>query len=371
MDIKEYEDHAKIHLPELQEDIRPHLPGHCISEFYEDTSPFAEDLIAPALIIPGSVNFLFGQAKVGKTLFLQTWMFYMACGLNFVGLEPERPLKVYMCQLELPYPALRKRINSLYKNEPGLEKIYKDGHKGNFHIKYNVDILINSENIGYFCDEIDHAFPDGSPDIIIIDPMVNVFDHKEFGEENNNSNMYQYLKFLKQKIIAERFPDSSLLITHHISKMSYDRLMEDPFNAPRGASAIRGFYDSAIMMVKKPNSNVTHLLFEQRHADENEHISRKDLTISNGIYGESNPKPDVINENRHPRAIRQLDDNMQGVYNYMLEESECGRLLNVNTLSEEYCKDGYDDGQIVFNTIQILKEKGKLNYKEDGTILLL
>ncbi len=373
MDFKEYEDHAKIELPELQEVTRPHLQGHCISEFYEDTTPYVEDLIVHALILPCSLNFLFGQAKIGKTLFMQTWMLYMACGLDFLGLESIRPLKVFFFQMELPYNTLRKRINSLFEKEPELKKIYNNGHKGNLHITYDVDLLINHDSVDYLCNEIDRVFPDEPPDIILIDPMVNAFDHKEFGEENNNSHMKEFLKFLKREIIVKRFPESSLLITHHISKMNYDTLMVDPFMAARGASSLRGFYDSAIMMVGKPSTDVVHLLFEQRHAVDGENIERKDVTLDSGIFKEpiQPNKRGKPNKNKHNETIRMLDEDMIGVYNYMLEKYGKGEMININTLSAEYCTDGYDYGQIVYNTIEVLSKKNILKYNEDGTIFLI
>ncbi len=70
--------------------------------------------------------------------------------------------------------------------------------------------------------------------------------------ENENDNA-QLMRFLTGRIEAIRQavnPDAAIIMVHHATKRSAEDMARDPFVAIRGASALRGYYDSAIVIFR-------------------------------------------------------------------------------------------------------------------------
>jgi hypothetical protein len=78
------------------------------------------------------------------------------------------------------------------------EAILKAGQ--NIHITPQLKLLLNDDGLDIIKDLIHEKFPDAPPDIIVIDPIRNVFDggpdFGNLGENDNNAMLF----FLQQRV---------------------------------------------------------------------------------------------------------------------------------------------------------------------------
>ena len=97
--------------------------------------------------------------------------------------------------------------------------------------------------------ETQTAFPEAPPDILCVDPIRNLFDGgPDGGGENDHTAM---LFFLKERIEVLRDhidPDCGVVLVHHTKKLSKQQVKDDPFLALSGASALRGFYTTGLIL---------------------------------------------------------------------------------------------------------------------------
>ena len=102
------------------------------------------------------------------------------------------------------------------------------------------------------------AIAAGSYDLVVIDTLVKTLSAS--ADENNNPQMAAICNDL-----ADMAHDSGacILIVHHTSK----QLVENPFDALRGASAIRDAYDVGMMLVRKHGEKEATLYTEARDFD--------------------------------------------------------------------------------------------------------
>ena len=111
------------------------------------------------------------------------------------------------------------------------------------------------------------AFPDAPPDIIVIDPIRNLFDGgPEGGGENDNTAMMFFLKDRVELLREAVNPDAGVILAHHTRKATKHQVKDDPFLALSGASALRGFYTSGLLMHRPDDdSTVRRLEIELRN----------------------------------------------------------------------------------------------------------
>jgi hypothetical protein len=170
----------------------------------------------------------------------------MAAGLPFLRFTPMRPLRVFYLQAEIQYHYLRERLRNL-RIEPEVLALARDTLVATPKLK----ILLDEQGVSLVAAAISNAFPDAPPDIICVDPLRNLFDGGPGGDgENDNTAM---LFFLQSRVEALRdlvAPDAGLILCHHTKKLSKRQLVEDPFMALSGASALRSFYTSGMIMFR-------------------------------------------------------------------------------------------------------------------------
>ena len=115
-----------------------------------------------------------------------------------------------------------------------------------------------NENEGYAL--LDTLLAQYEPQVVIIDPFVNFHT----AEENSNSEMAQVMDKL-HKIKDDH--DVSIILIHHIRKPSNNK--ESAGTSIRGASSIRGSYDTGLSLTKQYNSQTNQeyhqLEFELRN----------------------------------------------------------------------------------------------------------
>ena len=238
------------------------LPAFTLGEFLDDTSPMPDDLIAPRLLTPGGMLVLGGAPKVGKSDFVISLLAHMAAGVPFLGFAPPRPLSIFYLQAEVHYHYLRERIRAI-RLDPSVIAAARD----RLVATPKVRMLLDAGAVAAATAAIREHFADTPPDVIVIDPIRNLFDGGAEGKgENDNAAM---LFFLQQRVETLRdaiSADAGLILCHHTRKITKKQLAEDPFQALSGAGSLRGFYTTGILMHRPDEERPERMLqFELRN----------------------------------------------------------------------------------------------------------
>jgi hypothetical protein len=108
-------------------------------------------------------------------------------------------------------------------------------------------MLLDEQGVKVAAETIREVFPDG-PDIIAIDPLANLFD----GESEDKAP--EMMAFLNGRIDALRRmvnPNAAIIMVHHSAKKNAEDMNRDPFVAIRGSGALRGYYDTGVIIYRK------------------------------------------------------------------------------------------------------------------------
>ena len=220
------------------------LPTFTLGALLDDTSPMPDDIIGPRVLTPGGLLVLGGAPKVGKSDFLISWLVHMAAGVPFLGFTPPRPLRVFYLQAEIQYHYLRERMQQI-----ALPAAVIAAARDTFVATPKLKMLLDNEGSVRVARAIRTAFPDAPPDILCVDPIRNVFDGgPDSGGENDNSAMMFFLKERVEALQAAVNPDAGVILVHHTKKLSKQQVKDDPFLALSGASALRGYYTSGLIL---------------------------------------------------------------------------------------------------------------------------
>lgn len=221
------------------------------------------DMIEPGFAGPGSFGLIAGPPKAQKSFLLQEILVAAATGGSFLAgvFTVPRPLRVFWLQAEMNRKLLRARART-FKNLTGEEKHMLSR---NLIISERFHMILNEGGVKTAVETIRAAFPDGPPDIIAIDPLANVFDAEN---ENDNAQLMRFLTGRIEAIRQQINPMAFVILVHHATKKSADDMARDPFVAIRGASALRGYYDSAIVIYRPGEDTKTRKVhFELRSGE--------------------------------------------------------------------------------------------------------
>jgi AAA domain len=220
------------------------MPAFTLGTLLDDTSPMPDDIIAPRVLTPGGLLVLGGAPKVGKSDFLISWLVHMAAGVPFLGFTPPRPLRVFYLQAEIQYHYLRERLKQI-----ALPPEVISAARDTFVATPKLKLLLDEQGSAMAAAGVKEAFPGEPMDILCIDPIRNVFDGgPDGGGENDNGAMMFFLKDRVEVLREAVNPDCGVILVHHTKKLSKNQVKEDPFLALSGASSLRGFYTSGIIM---------------------------------------------------------------------------------------------------------------------------
>ena len=220
------------------------MPAFTLGALLDDQSPMPEDIIAPRVLTPGGLLVLGGAPKVGKSDLLISWLVHMAAGVPFLGFTPPRPLRVFYLQAEIQYHYLRERMKQI-----ALPPSVIEAARDTFVATPKLKMLLDNDGSVRVAQAIGGAFSDMSVDIICIDPIRNIFDGgPDGGGENDNTAMMFFLKNRVEVLRDYVNPDCGVILAHHTKKLSKQQVRDDPFLALSGASALRGFYTSGLIL---------------------------------------------------------------------------------------------------------------------------
>lgn len=237
------------------------LPAYTMGEILDDETPVPADLVSNRIITPGGITVFGGAPKVGKSDFLLSWLVHMAAGLPFLDMVPARPMKIFYLQAEVQYPYLKERIKNIF-----LPKAVLTVARDNLVVTPQLHLVLNDEGLGQMIQTIGTHFEGQSPDIIAIDPIRNVFDGGTAGGENDNDAMMFFLTRRINKLHHTVNPDAGVILVHHTKKINKRQFEEDPFQAFAGASSLRSFYTSSLMLYRPDESTTARqLIFELRN----------------------------------------------------------------------------------------------------------
>ena len=238
------------------------VPVFSAGELIDDTNPFPDDWIGPRILTPGGLLVFGGAPKVGKTDMILSWLAHLAAGLPFLGMTPPRPLKIFYLQTEIMYDYLRERLQNL-KFDPAFLPLVKK----NLFMTPQIRMLLNEEGVTTIYNTIAKCFENPRDvDILVIDPLRNVYDAGKSGSENDNMAM---LAFLQDRVEKLRFlvnPKAGVILTHHTKKVTKSMVEEDPFQALSGAASLRSFYTTGMLLFRSDEKqSVRNLMFELRN----------------------------------------------------------------------------------------------------------
>ncbi len=222
------------------------MPAFTLGALLDDTSPMPDDIIGPRLLTPGGMLVLGGAPKVGKSDFLINLLVHAAAGVPFLRFTPPRPLRVFYLQAEIQYHYLRERLQTL-RLDPATLHLARD----NLVATPKLRMLLDEHGVALTIAAIQAHFPVEPPDIICLDPIRNLFDGGPDGDgENDNTAMLFFLQSRVEGVREAVAPDAGLILCHHTKKVAKKALGEDPFMALSGASALRSFYTSGMIMYR-------------------------------------------------------------------------------------------------------------------------
>jgi hypothetical protein len=324
----------------------------------DDGTPMPDDIIGPRVLTPGGMLVLGGAPKVGKSDLVISWLVHMAAGVPFLGFMPPRPLRVFYLQAEIQYHYLRERMQQI-----GLPPEVMAAARENLVVTPKLKLLLDEGGSALVAQAIQQAFPAEPVDILCIDPIRNLFDAgPEGGGENDNAAMMFFLKDRVEVLRDHVNPDCGIILIHHTKKLSKHQVKEDPFLALSGASALRGFYTSGLIL-HRPDEDASErkLEIELRNGPA---LPWKLIDKRDGQWVEINPMNERLVRAevgaKHDAERMRKHDVILGL---LYEEARRGKLYTLAQFSEAFENTGGLGGRtIVHDRLSVLATKGKVKF---------
>ncbi len=339
------------------------MPAYKLRELLADTSPMPDDIIAPRVLTPGGLLVLGGAPKVGKSDFLISLLVHMAAGVTFLGFTPNRALRVYYLQAEIQYHYLRERVQGIR-----LDARVISAALDNLIATPKLRLLLDEKGIALAAASIREHFPEAPPDIICIDPIRNLFDGgKDGGGENDNAAMMFFLTERVERLREAVAPDCGIILAHHTRKMNRKAVTEDPFQALSGASALRGFYTSGLLMHRPDeDSTMRRLEIELRNGAS---LPTKLIDKENGRWVEINPMNErLVRKDAGARFDAERLRKRDVILGMLLDEASAGRLYVTTQFAEAFeNQGGLGSKHTIRERIGVLATKGFVKFVRDAT----
>ncbi len=338
------------------------LPTFTLGALLDDTTPMPADIIAPRVLTPGGLLVLGGAPKVGKSDLLITWLVHMAAGVPFLGFTPPRPLRIFYLQAEIQYHYLRERMQQI-----GLPPDLLAAARDNLVATPKLQMLLDAEGSVRVAAAIRRSFLAEPVDIICIDPIRNLFDGgPDGGGENDNAAMMFFLKDRVETLRDHIDPDCGVILVHHTRKLSKQQLKDDPFLALSGASALRGFYTTGLILHRPDeDSSQRRLEIELRNGPA---LPAKLVDKVNGRWVELNPMNErLVRAEVGARYDAERVRKKDVIIDILLEEAADGRLYTINQFAEAFENiAGLGGKDVIRERISVQATKGFIKFVRDG-----
>jgi hypothetical protein len=238
------------------------------------------DYIEPDFAGPGGFVLIAGPPKAQKSFLLQEMLVASATGGKFLAgkFSAPRPLRVFYLQAEMNAKLLRKRARAFQF----LSNQEKSKLQDNLVVSDRFHMILNEDGVKIAVETIQRMFPKEPPDIIAVDPLANIFDGDN---ENDNAQLMRFITGRLEAIRQAVNPLACIVLVHHAKKTSSEDMARDPFVAIRGAGALRGYYDSAIVIFRADTeSRERKIHFELRSGESPEPMT---VTLQYGRFQEA------------------------------------------------------------------------------------
>jgi hypothetical protein len=322
-----------------------------------------DDIIAPRVLTPGGLLVLGGAPKVGKSDFLISLLVHMAAGVTFLGFTPSRALRVYYLQAEIQYHYLRERLQGIR-----LDARVISAALDNLIATPKLRLLLDEKGIALAVASIREHFPDAPPDIICIDPIRNLFDGgKDGGGENDNAAMMFFLTERVERLREAVAPDCGVILAHHTKKMNRKAVGEDPFQALSGASALRGFYTSGLLMHRPDEeSSLRRLEIELRNGPS---LPTKVIDKENGRWVEINPMNErLVRKELGAKLDAERLRKHDVILGILLDEAAGSRLYTTMQFAEAFeNQGGLGSKHTIRDRLSVLGTKGFVKFVRDAS----
>ncbi|WP_263080087.1 AAA family ATPase [Endozoicomonas sp. Mp262] len=340
--------------------IRQSVHTFTLGELLDDQAPMPDDLIYPRVLTPDGMLLIAGAPKVGKSDFVLNLLAHAACGASFLGMRSLRPLRVFYLQSEVQYHYLRERVGKLPLSHDQMRLV-----RQNLVMTSRLKLSLNEQGVRRVSRAIRKAFPEGI-DILVIDPVRNVFDSGPLakGENDNDAMMY----FLRERVEVLRdsvSPDAGIILVHHTSKMPKNRVEEDPFLAFSGANALRGYYTAGILL-HRPDEDDPELkvYYEIRNgpAIRTQHIVKEKGEWQETAASSLRLAGDGVGKRHDAERIRKREV----ILNLIYQEALQGRVYTSNQFAQAFeNQSGLGASSTIRGRINVLSTKGYIKFFQD------
>ncbi|MGC8203905.1 AAA family ATPase [Aliiroseovarius sp. PTFE2010] len=339
------------------------MPAFTLGALLDDQSPMPEDIIAPRVLTPGGLLVLGGAPKVGKSDLLISWLVYMAAGVSFLGFTPPRALRIFYLQAEIQYHYLRERLKQI-----ALPPEVLAAARDTFVATPKLKMLLDNEGSVRVARAVQTAFPEAPPDILCVDPIRNLFDGgPDGGGENDNTAMMFFLKERVEVLRDHIDPDCGVILVHHTKKLSKQQVKDDPFLALSGASALRGFYTSGLIL-HRPDEEAPErkLEIELRNGPA---LPAKLIDKVNGQWVEINPMNErLVRKEVGAKHDAERNRKRDVILDLLFEEATSGQLYTTMQFAEAFeNQSGLGSKYTIRERLSVLATKGHVKFLRDGS----
>jgi len=335
----------------------PMLPTFSLGALLDDDSPLPPDLVAPRVLTPAGMLVFGGAPKVGKSDFLLSWLTHMAAGVSFLGLEPPRPLRVFYLQAEVQYHYLRERVKAIKLPAHRIPEA-----RVNFVATPQLRLLLDDAGLAQIIPAICQAFGREAPDIIAIDPIRNVFDGGEGSAgENDNAAMLFFLSQRVERLRDAVNPDAGIVLVHHTKKLGKRQFEEDPFQALSGASSLRGYYSTGMLLFRADETlSPRQVLFELRNGPA---IPTKHVDKVQGVWREVTPGQRLVLQAYGAKLDAERRRKHDVILQMIFDEAAKGRCYLASQFARVYeNQGGLGATRTIIERISVLATKGYVKF---------
>lgn len=227
-----------------------------LGDLEDDPPALPETFWGHGVLFRGARLLLGGAPKVGKSRFFLSMAVAAAVGGAFMGVQFERPIRVLWIQAEINISFVRERIEALILDmtDDQVELV-----RANLAVTGRLDLDLTQATDRALVDEAMRSF---RPDFTCFDPAINF----STADENRNTEVRALLRAVDALGAAH---DCATALVHHIRKDVLGGVKGmagegASFEAIRGASAFRGWYDTGILL--GGDSHNTTVAYECRNA---------------------------------------------------------------------------------------------------------
>ena len=156
---------------------------------------------------------------------------------------------------------------------------------------------------------------------------------------------------------------------HHTKKINRKLVAEDPFQALSGASALRAFYTTGLVMHRPDEQDTARKLeIELRNGPA---LPAKLIDKVNGRWVELNPMNErLVRKEAGAKFDAERLRKHDVILGILLDEAACGRLYTTNQFCEFFeNKSGLGGKDTIRERISVLATKGYIKFLRDGSPL--